>query len=92
MLTAMRGMQEIDQVSRSGPDRDREGVVRQHCQYALRFDKVLVSWHAAAAVPPVILQSLLGTAKGSTGNLVVFGTNNGFLEDQKAAGDRCSGI
>ena len=41
---------------------------------------------AAGADPKA---ALAAAAQGSPGNLVVFGTNNGFFEDQKAAGDRC---
>ena len=44
---------------------------------------------AAGADPQA---ALAAAARDSPGNLVVFGTNNGFLEDQKAAGDRCLGF
>jgi hypothetical protein len=44
---------------------------------------------AAGADPQA---ALAAAARSSPGNLVVFGTNNGFFEDQKAAGDRCLGF
>ena len=44
----------------------------------------------AAGVDPKA--ALAAAAKSSTGSLLVFGTNNGFYEDQKAAGDRCLGF
>ena len=40
---------------------------------------------AAGADPQA---ALAAAARSSPGNLLVFGTNNGFFEDQKAAGDR----
>lgn len=44
---------------------------------------------AAGADPQA---ALAAAAQDSPGNLVVFGTNNGFLEDQKAANDRYLGF
>jgi hypothetical protein len=41
---------------------------------------------AAGADPKA---ALAAAARSSSGSLLVFGTNNGFFEDQKAAGDMC---
>ena len=42
---------------------------------------------AAGADPKA---ALAAAARSSSGSLLVFGTNNGFFEDQKAAGDGCA--
>jgi hypothetical protein len=34
--------------------------------------------------------ALAAAARASAGSLLVYGTNNGFLEAQKAAGDKCA--